>query len=85
MEICIKFDDGLEECFVLSVKGPNPPVENYPQMIHDAVLVSSLQDAAQEASDSEVRAALQGGVDAAIKAMNDRLRAHAGGRVQIHP
>jgi hypothetical protein len=51
---------------------PGPGPINYPALISDATLVASVQAAGEHAYDDRVRAALQGGIDAAVQAMQDR-------------
>jgi hypothetical protein len=46
--------------------------ENYPQLLLDATAVATLEEAARGVSDPGVRAALQGGVDEAVKALQKR-------------
>ena len=85
MEICITFG-GKRHCFWIPifeypihiVKGPGPV--NYEALIQDAILVASVQAAANKVSDSKVGAALHSGVENAMKAM----QAHAGEGVEIH-
>lgn len=50
---------------------PGGPM-NYGQLFHDASLVASLESTAKKAADGGVRNALQGGIDAAVKAMQSR-------------
>jgi capsule polysaccharide modification protein KpsS len=57
--------------------GPHPI--NYPRFIQDAILVASLQRAAEKVSDDRVRGALQDGIYAAVEAIQSR----AGEHVQI--
>ena len=85
MEICITFG-GKRHCFwipifeypITIIKGPGPV--NYEALIADATLVASIRAAAAKVSDQKVSAALMGGVESAIKAM----QAHAGEGVEIH-
>lgn len=86
MRICFNIG-GQEHCFevpVIVTPIPSRPGEpgpiNYPQLIQDAVLVASLQAAAQEAYDDGVRDALQAGMNGAIEA----LRRRAGDHVRIY-
>jgi hypothetical protein len=51
---------------------PGPGPINYPALMHDATLVASVESVVQHAADDNVRAALQGGIDAAINAIQDR-------------
>jgi hypothetical protein len=58
---------------------PGPGPVNIPWLLQDATLVASLKEAANQAIDEGVRAALIGGIDAAIGAM----QAVAGDHVEI--
>jgi len=49
---------------------------NYPQLIFDATLVASMQEATKEVSDAGVRSALQSGISAAIQALQKRGGSH---------
>ena len=83
MEICIRIGE-VEHCYYIPVifwpwshrPPPGPGPVNYPTMLHDAVLVASVQQAAREARDEGVRVALERGVDAAVDAMQQRAGAH---------
>jgi hypothetical protein len=50
--------------------GPGPI--NYPQLFQDASLVASMESMSKKAADDGVRDALQGGIDAAIEAIQNR-------------
>ena len=50
--------------------GPGPI--NYPQLLQDASLVASMESMSKKAADDGVRDALQGGINAAIEAMQNR-------------
>ena len=50
--------------------GPGPI--NYQQLLQDASLVASIESMSKKAADDGVRDALQGGIDAAIEAMQNR-------------
>jgi hypothetical protein len=51
---------------------PGPGPINYPALISDATLVASVNAAGVHAYDEGVRAALQSGIDEAVKAMQKR-------------
>jgi hypothetical protein len=82
MEICITIA-GKRHCFYIPIyvypikiiKGPGPV--NYPAFFADATLVASLHDAINQADDAGVKAALQGGIAAAVKAMQKRAGDYA--------
>jgi hypothetical protein len=82
MRICIKVGSTLH-CYLIPVvefpvsfRIPGPGPVNYPQLIQDAVLVASLQAAAEKAADANVRGALQRGVGAAVQALQKRGGEH---------
>ena len=86
MEICINYG-GHEHHHVVPVMefalrpgfGGGPGPINYPQFLHDAVMVASLYEAAQKVADHNVRRALHEGCVNAVKAMQE----HAGPDVRI--
>ncbi len=62
---------------IFSAGGPRPNQElakpkDYPELILDATTLASIEEAAKGVADSGVRAALQGGLDTAVKAMQRR-------------
>ena len=77
MEICITIG-GKRHCFwipiylypIKIVKGPGPV--NYQALISDATVVGTVREAAKNVEDREVRAALENGVNNAVKAMQGR-------------
>jgi hypothetical protein len=78
MEICITFG-GKKHCFFLPIYQypinwgrPGPGPVNYPALFQDAIIVASLGDLVKHVSDEGVRGALQHGVTAALKGMQDR-------------
>lgn len=79
MWICFRYG-GFEHCFYLPVvlwpwgpgKGPGPGPVNYPQLIQDATFVASVSASLSNVSDDGVRAALQGGINAALTALQNR-------------
>jgi hypothetical protein len=85
MEICITIG-GTRHCFWIPIyeypviirKGPGPV--NYEALVQDATLVATIYSAANKVSDAKAKAALQSGVESAVKAM----QAHAGAGVEIH-
>ena len=86
MEICITYG-GKKHCHVIPIieypivfKIPGIGPINYPAFLVDATIVASLQSAISKVSDDKVKAALNGGIAAAVKAM----QAHAGEGVQIN-
>lgn len=87
MEICIKYGGEVHSHVVpvvelAVVRGLGGPHQiNYPQFLHDAIVVASVDAAAQKVSDNDVRGALLTGCAEAIKAM----QAHAGPDVLIRP
>ena len=56
----------------LGPKQPPTNPHNYPPFLEDAVIVASLQYAAQQVADDGVRAALNEGFLAAVQAMQER-------------
>jgi hypothetical protein len=85
MEICITYG-GKTHCFFIpiiefpvQIKIPGPGPVNYPAFLVDATIVASLQAAVGNVSDNNVKSALNGGIAAAVKAM----QAHAGEGVVI--
>lgn len=83
MEICITYG-GKRHCFFIPVieipiPKPGPGPVNYPAFLVDATIVASLQAAVGKVSDDKVKAALNGGIASAVKAM----QAHAGEGVEI--
>ena len=64
--------------FPLTVRPGIGPV-NYPPFLVDATLVASIHEAVKKVSDEKVKAALNSGITAAVKAMQE----HAGADVQI--
>ena len=69
---------GVRHCFQVPIlewpihfwKGPGPG--NYDKLLQDGILVSSMQRAAGNISDSGVRAAVQHGIAAGFKVMQQR-------------
>jgi hypothetical protein len=86
MVICFRIGE-VEHCYEIPIiefpfpfPHPGPGPVNFPQLIRDAILVASLQSAAQHAYDDGVRAALAAGMNEATEA----LRRRAGDHVRIH-
>lgn len=86
MEICITYG-GKRHCFFIPIfeipipiRKPGPGPVNYPAFLVDATIVASVQAAAAKVSDEKVKAALNGGIATAVKAM----QAHAGEGVEIN-
>ena len=78
MEICI-FIRGQEHCFdvpvfelPIPIHRPGPGPINYEALLRDAVVVASLQAAAQRVQDDGVREALRAGISSAVEAMQSR-------------
>lgn len=85
MEICIKYGGKLHCHYIpiieypITFKIPGIGPINYPAFLVDATLVASMHAAASKVSDEKVKAALNSGIVASVKAMQD----HAGADVQI--
>ena len=82
MKICIKIG-GVVHCYPIPViefpvtfHPPVPGPVNYPPLLQDAVVLSSLQAGALKVSDEGVRSALQRGVVAATQALQKRAGEH---------
>jgi hypothetical protein len=82
MVICIRIG-GVTHCYdipiVLWPLGPHKPGPgpvNYPQLFRDATIVASLKSAADQVSDAGVKAALEGGIKAAVGALQKRGGEH---------
>jgi hypothetical protein len=82
MVICIKIG-GTTHCYEIvevswpfGPSRPGPGPVNYPQLFRDATIVASLQTATNHVADAGVRAALQGGLTAAVGALQKRGGAH---------
>jgi hypothetical protein len=58
---------------------PGPGPVNFPQLLRDATVIASLQAAAANAADADVREALLAGTQKAVEALQRR----AGGHVTI--
>ncbi len=84
MEICIRYGGQLHCHFIPIVEFPitvRPGIGpvNYPPFLVDATLVASIHEAVRKVSDEKVKTALNSGITAAVKAMQE----HAGADVQI--
>jgi hypothetical protein len=78
MEICFTYG-GKRHCFFIPIylypinwHIPGPGPVNYQALIQDATIVASLSDLAKHVSDDTVRGALQHGIAAAVKGMQER-------------
>jgi hypothetical protein len=84
MEICF-FRNGEWHChyipvyYIPWVGVVPPPNGNYYHLLHDASIIASLQQAANQLSDEGARSALNSGIESALSA----LKARAGTDVQI--
>jgi hypothetical protein len=85
MQICIQIG-GKIHCFYVPViqwpviwHKPGPGPVNYPALFQDAVVLASLQNAAQALTEGSVRTAVVGGISSAVKA----LQQHAGADVTV--
>jgi hypothetical protein len=81
MEICMRIGNETHHYAVPIVENairlPVVPIRNnYPPFLYDAVLVASAQATANRVSDDHVRAALQAGIKAAMKALEARAGDH---------
>lgn len=86
MEVCITVG-GVRHCFVIPVLvppihwgKPGPGPINYPQLFQDATIIASMREMAQNVGNADVSRALQGGLAAGLKAMQQ----HAGEHVAIN-
>ena len=81
MMVCVVIG-GQQHCYHLPVvqipipPPPGPGPVNYPQALHDAVLVASLEAAAEHVHDSGVRDALRAGITSAVQALQSRAGDH---------
>ncbi|MBV8970243.1 MAG: hypothetical protein JO331_14465 [Verrucomicrobia bacterium] len=82
MTICVNVE-GQWHCYEIPIivwpvppHRPGPGPINYPQALLDATLLASAAKAAESVSDSEVRAAFEGGINAAFKALQKRAGTH---------
>lgn len=83
MKVCIKVG-GKVHCYLIPVfefpvtfPHPGPGPVNYPQLVQDAFVLSSLQAAAAtKVADPGVRSALQNGISDAIRALQKRAGEH---------
>jgi len=86
MRICFKIGS-IEHCYDIPLYefpirfhvGPPPP-PNFPQLIHDATILASVEGAVSKISDKGVQAALRTGLASSLQALQKRAGAH----VTIH-
>jgi hypothetical protein len=82
MRICIRIGDVthcydiVEILWPIGPHRPGPGPVNYPELFRDATIVASLQSAVAQVSDGAVRTALQGGLKAAMGALQKRGGEH---------
>lgn len=83
MRICFELG-GVRHCYEIPIlflwpqrpPKPGPGPVNYQWLIEDAALVASLHAAATHARDEHVRAALFGGIETAVRALQERAGEH---------
>jgi hypothetical protein len=82
MEICLTID-GQRHCYEvpvvelpIAIHKPGPGPINYPWLIRDALILTAVQAATNKVADDIVREKLSAGVDAALKAIQERAGAH---------
>lgn len=78
MTICFIIG-GQRHCYEIPVveipfapHGPGPGPVNYPWLISDATVMASIQAAANKVTDDGARSVLQGGINAALQAIQKR-------------
>jgi len=82
VKICIKIGAQLH-CYPIPIiefpvtfHHPGPGPVNYPQLLQDALLLTSLQAAAKNIADTGVRGAIDNGIGVALKALAKRGGEH---------